>query len=277
MWTREQLKNNAKEVLRNSYWWAFLICFVFTIIAGVGSGSSNVSSRLSKISNDTGRVTQHIIDVDDLENADNLSRQEKEQLQEYIDSIFNPTSIALGFAGLLISLVISIFKAAYNIFVTNPLTVGYNYYFMQQREGSIDFKNLFSGFMGGKYMSRVKVMFFHSLYIFLWSLLFVVPGIIKSYSYYMVPYILADNPDISKDRAFEISMKTMDGEKFDLFVLQLSFIGWQLLGLLCCCVGIYFVNPYVQATMCEFYLVMRQKAITSGIASPSDFNLPANI
>ena len=277
MWTREQLKTQAKEILKNTYWWAFLVCFVFTIIAGIGAGNTNYSSSLQSITNRTDKISQtHIIDVDDL-NIDGMSAKDKQELQQMIDQMINPISIGVGVAGMILSLIVSLFKFAYNIFVSNPLTVGYNKYFILQHDGQVDFVKLFSGFTGGKYWARVKVMFFHSLYIFLWSLLFIIPGIIKTYSYFMVPYILADNPDISKDRAFEISMKTMDGEKFDLFVLELSFLGWQLLGLLACCIGTYFVNPYVKTTMCELYLVMRQKALDRGIATPADFNLPEAI
>ena len=272
MWTREQLKTRAKDILKGSYWWAFLVCFVFTVIAGFGNGGSSVNtSSLSR--NNTSVSQTHIIDIDDIEGSEDLSSTQRQQLQQIIDSYLNPVSIGVGIAGAVLSFFIFLFKTAFNIFVTNPLTVGYNKYFIRQHYEDVNFAHLFSGFTGGKYMARVKVMFFKTLYEFLWGLLFVIPGIIKSYSYFLIPYILSDNPDISKDRAFEISMKTMDGEKWELFVLQLSFFGWYLLGFLCCCIGIHFVNPYAQATYGEFYLVMRQKAIDKGIASPEEFNL----
>ena len=95
--------------------------------------------------------------------------------------------------------------------------------------------------------------------VFLWSLLFIIPGIIKSYEYCMIPYILAENPEIEMDRAFEISRKMTKGEKWKIFVLGLSFIGWYLLGLLCCCVGTIFVDPYSEATYAELYQVMRDR------------------
>jgi uncharacterized membrane protein len=113
-------------------------------------------------------------------------------------------------------------------------------------------------------------MFFKSLYIFLWSLLFVIPGIVKSYEYYLIPYLLAENPNLSKERAFEISMQTMKGEKWKLFVLQLSFIGWYLLGYLACCFGIIFVLPYFNATMAEFYMCMRAKMISYGYTTDDE-------
>lgn len=272
MWTREQLKTNAKEILRKSYWWAFLVCLVFGIIAGLGSSSGRINTGSTSMKN-TGSQ-QSIIKVDDIVGRDsNMTPQQKQQLQQAIDSYFNPVSIGLGVTAAILSLIVSLIKLALNIFLINPVRVGYSKYFIEQHYDRVDFKNLFTGFMGGKYLARVKTMFFKTLYTFLWTLLFIIPGIIKGYSYYLIPYILADNPDISTDRAFEISMKTMDGEKWDFFVLQLSFIGWNLLGMLACCVGLYFVEPYVQTTYCEFYLAMRDKAIAKGIATPEEFNL----
>ena len=103
----------------------------------------------------------------------------------------------------------------------------------------------------------------------LWALLFIIPGIIKSYEYCMVPYILAENPNISSERAFELSRLMTKGEKWKIFVLDLSFIGWRILGVLCCCVGGIFLEPYYEATFAELYQVMREKAHGLGF---SDYN-----
>lgn len=270
MWTREQLKTRAKDVLRKSYWWAFLVCLVFTLISGFGNSSSNTVNRRI---NTSSSGYQSSVDISSLAKEAGLNKEQTKALQDIVDTYGSAASTGASVGALVISFVIKLFNIAFSIFVIYPLTVGYNRYFLDQSAGNVNFGTLFSGFTGGKYMARVKTMFFKSLYTFLWSLLFIIPGIIKGYSYFLIPYIIADNPDISTDRAFEISMKTMDGEKWDCFVLQLSFLGWQLLGLLCCCIGIYFVNPYQQATMAEFYITMRQKAIDKGIASAEEFNL----
>ena len=119
-------------------------------------------------------------------------------------------------------------------------------------------------------MNVVKIMFWRELKIFLWSLLFVIPGIIKSYEYSMVPYILAENPHISSERAFELSKKMTRGEKWKIFVLDLSFLGWRILGVLCCCVGEIFLQPYVEATYAELYQVMREKAHGLSFSDYSD-------
>ena len=92
----------------------------------------------------------------------------------------------------------------------------------------------------------------------------------------MVPYILADNPKMGADNAITLSRKMMDGNKFELFVLELSFIGWYLLGLLALGVGILFVNPYYNATEAQLYLVLRENAIGLGYCSYEDLNLQNN-
>ena len=91
-------------------------------------------------------------------------------------------------------------------------------------------------------------------------MLFVIPGIIKAYEYRMIPYILAENPDISMEEAFALSKKMMDNEKLNTFALDLSFLGWFLLGIVS--VGIcliFYVTPYYNLTNAELYIVLKQK------------------
>ena len=119
------------------------------------------------------------------------------------------------------------------------------------------FKVLF-GFQGGHYGNVVWVMFLMGLKIVLWTLLFIIPGIIKTYEYMMVPYILAEQPDIDQADAFAISRQLMMNQKFDAFVLHLSFIGWDLLAVFTCgIVGIFWSIPYYYATEAELYAVLR--------------------
>lgn len=110
------------------------------------------------------------------------------------------------------------------------------------------------------YKNIVKTMFFRNLFTILWSMLFVIPGIIKAYEYRMIPFILTENPDISMEDAFALSKRMMDKEKMNVFVLDLSFIGWSILGALSGGIfHIFYVNPYYQLTNAELYLVLKQK------------------
>ena len=96
------------------------------------------------------------------------------------------------------------------------------------------------------------------VYTFLWTLLFFIPGIIKSYSYMLVPYILAEDPNINPNEAITKSRQMMDGNKMDAFILDLSFIGWAILAVITCgIVGIFFTDPYILQTKAEMYQAIK--------------------
>ena len=249
MWTNSLLKQNAWNSLKNYYWPALGVTFVATILGANGGGgggfSGGGSSSYSDMFSDSGSGSDHS-DVD----------------------------WGAIIAIIMIALVIFVFALAFGLalqaFLGNVVRVGECKYFYDARNGDQSFGKLFDNFRNGKYMATVKTMFFRSLYIMLWSLLFYIPGIIKAYEYFLIPYLLAENPFLDRNRAFEISKKTMDGEKWNLFVLGLSFIGWYLLGILACFVGVYFVVPYYEATMAEFYTCMRAKMISFGYTTEEE-------
>ncbi|MCC8043013.1 MAG: DUF975 family protein [Oscillospiraceae bacterium] len=164
----------------------------------------------------------------------------------------------------------SLLAFAVVIFITGPLNIGLNRFFLDARFGEPELGKTFWAFGGGRYGNVMGISALMYIKIALWSLLLYFPGIYKTYEYALIPYILAENPNISSKRAFEISKRTMDGEKFNLFLLQLSFIGWFLLGVLCFGIGTFFVRPYYYATMAEFYCCMREKALANGYAYPEE-------
>lgn len=160
-----------------------------------------------------------------------------------------------------IFLLIMLFFLALRILIGYPLEVGGQRYFVKSAEDK-DNKKCFSfAFEGHNYSGIVPTMLLRGVFTFLWTLLLIIPGIIKSYSYSMVPYILGDNPNIGAKRAIELSNEMTYGHKFDMFVLDLSFIGWYLLGALALGIGVLFVLPYDNATHAELYLVLRQRAL----------------
>ena len=113
------------------------------------------------------------------------------------------------------------------------------------------------------YLNVVKVMLLTNLKIALGSLL-IIPGIYWSYCYMQVGYLMAENPYLTTCRAMELSKQMMDGEKWNTFVLQLSFIGWYLLCSITFGIGFIFLEPYVQATFAELYAALRAKALANG-------------
>ncbi len=107
------------------------------------------------------------------------------------------------------------------------------------------------------------------LFILLWSLLFWIPGIVKSFSYAMTPYILVDLPDVTAKDALRLSMRMMQGHKMELFVLQLSFLGWMILGLFTFnLLTLLYTMPYMQLSTAGFYDNVKQDAINRGILVP---------
>ena len=132
------------------------------------------------------------------------------------------------------------------------INVGYakfNLNLVDKLEGT--FENLFAYF---SYWKNVAVMrLFRGIYTFLWSLLFVIPGIIASYSYAMTEYIFAEHPEISADEAIDLSKQMMDGNRWRLFCLDFSFIGWDILCGLTLGIGYLWLTPYKQTARAAFY------------------------
>lgn len=132
------------------------------------------------------------------------------------------------------------------------LQMGYADFLLKQHDGKeFCFSDLFSkfDFFGTGFVQN----FLRTLYVVLWSLLFIIPGIIKGYSYSMTPFILAENPDLTASQAIAMSQDLMDGHKADLFFLDLSFIGWDILAVLTFNLGNIALNPYRNAAYAAFY------------------------
>ncbi len=103
------------------------------------------------------------------------------------------------------------------------------------------------------------------LFIYLWSLLFVIPGIIKAISYALTPYILADCKNVRATDALKLSMRMMEGHKWEYFVLGLSFIGWTLLTYLTCgLLYVFYVGPYMNNTFAGYYAERKAAALAEG-------------
>lgn len=134
------------------------------------------------------------------------------------------------------------------------LAYGYAIYFLELKRGKKQgVEGLFSGFDTKVFIKIIVTSLLITLYTILWSLLFLIPGIIKSLSYSQYIYILKDNPELSPNEIIKQSQKMMKGRKGFYFLLSLSFIGWFLLGMLTLGIGFFFVLPYMFATYAIFY------------------------
>ena len=167
---------------------------------------------------------------------------------------------------LVVTLIVTALPAASSVaivgfIIAGPLLVGQAIYLIDMIEHRTDGKKIelvIEGFKRSFVNSFVAILLI-GIFTFLWSLLLIIPGIIKSLAYSMAPYIIADEPEIDAFEAIRKSQEMMRGHKMELFVLILSFIGWFFLGVLTFGVGMFFVMPYYQTTLANFYIELRGK------------------
>ena len=158
-----------------------------------------------------------------------------------ISAVASTLAALIPFGGAIIAIVIT------PAFVLSTSRI----YLMVVRGGNPEIKDSFSGF--DDFFSAFKVTLLVGFYTFLWSLLFIIPGIIKSYSYSMSVYVLADNKGMSARECIAESKKMTNGHKAELFVLDLSFSGWYLLSCLTCGLAMLYVVPLINATHANVY------------------------
>ena len=147
-----------------------------------------------------------------------------------------------------------------SILVALPMMYGYAIVMLSvMRGGEMNIGGLFDGFNDFGRIVGTKLL--QAIYTFLWMLLLVIPGIIKSYSYAMTDFILKDEPLLANNAAIEKSMAMMDGNKMKLFLLDLSFIGWAILCLFTFGIGFLFLQPYVKSAHAAFYEDLKAQTV----------------
>ncbi|NHN33462.1 DUF975 family protein [Paenibacillus agricola] len=267
MWTRRELKTRAKNVLRLTYWKAFLVSLIIGFVGGNGTGGGGT------IPTPIGNV----FDPDLWESRGSSSYRSNTWPSTFMDvfgeAIESPYFFLVVFIIALICFIIFALVFSFRIFLCYPLEVGSRRYFVRTAQNDNNLNDIEYGFRKTKYLAIVKSMLWKDFINFLWFLLLIIPGIVKSYAYRMVPYILADNANIGYKRALELSNRMTAGQKFRMWVLDLSFIGWYLLGFIALFIGILFVMPYDNATKAELYLVLRQSALDKGDCTYEEFGL----
>ena len=146
-----------------------------------------------------------------------------------------------------------------SICITGPLSLGSAYIYLNLTRGyGPDVNVLFSGFK--RFVDALVLTLLISIFTFLWSLLFIIPGFIKAISYSQAYYILAEHPEMSGKEALDASKSMMDGHKMDYFVLMLSFIPWMLLCTVTCGLAIFYVGPYMSTVFVNFYQAIKPQA-----------------
>ena len=231
MWNRAELKMRGNMAFKKNYVSAVVVALLMGIFGTVSGESS--------------------------------ARRVSENSDIYSGNLFNAEMITGLLAGIATVVILIVLVA--KVFVGNLLKMGGYRFFILNQTVQPGIGTLLDGFRSGHYVNIVLTMFLRDLFTALWSLLLVVPGIVKHYEYLMVPYIIAENPAMDYKEAFQISKQMMDGEKMEAFIMDLSFLGWYLLSAVTCgLLAIFYVNPYVQASFAEMYTFNKQKAYQQG-------------
>ena len=210
MWTREELKQNAKNTLRDKYWTILGV----SVLAGILQGS--FFTIITELVNPT---------------------------HTYLTVLGN---YAIDVNGLIrLWIIVTVISFLYSIFLGHTILIGAYKYFILSIKENPSTSTLFD-FFKTSYWNIVKVMFFYQIKIVLWTLCC------------MVPYILAEHPKMESTEVFERSRMLTQNNKLNIFVLEISFIGWLFLGMMCCGIGVIFVSPYIDITMTHLYLKLKE-------------------
>ena len=220
MWSRVELKQKGKAAFKSNYWRTVLAALILTALTTGSSmsGSSGSTSSMQKL-------------------AEQL---DSEQLKQLAAIIATYCIIAVIVWSLL------------RVFVLNILEVGCHAFLKKNLSEHATIHEFTAGF--GNYKRSMLTMMLRDVFLALWFCLFFIPGLVKSYSYMMIPYILIDEPDLTPMEAIKKSCAMMKGNKWKTFVLDLSFIGWYLLSAITFgLVGTFYSEPYRRSTRAALY------------------------
>ncbi len=228
----KSIRAHARQSLEGN-WGIAIIASLVASIFGIGSSSGSVNFNFEES------------DFEGLEgtNLEGFFQELTLFIEENLPAI-------IGFIGAFA--VFGFIMSIAMFFLSSIVNVGYQKFNLDLVDGrKAEIGSLFSYFKHWK--NAVLSNLFVTVYIFLWSLLCLIPGIIAEYHYAMVPYILAEKPYLTPQQALDDSKNLMQGNKWDLFKLQFSFIGWTMLCLLSCGIGFIWLIPYMNASYAEFY------------------------
>ena len=263
MWTRKELKQKAKDALQRNYWKTALVTFLAVIL---GMGSSFSFGRASSAGNnsDVETSTEYAENSSALIVDGNTTRTDNGMIAEVMETL-NHAAVEMSDAQIVtFGVMMAVIFVIVYLFVTaliyarvallnNPFYIGVCRFMLRSVDDKAEVKEVAYGF-DHSYKNVVKTMFHTDLRVFAWALLFIIPGIYKRYQYRMVPYILAERPDMNYREVLRLSSDIMNGEKWHAFVLDISFILWHMLGIITCgIVEILFVSPYVYLTHAALY------------------------
>jgi len=264
MWTRKELKAKGKAAFKNNYWKTVLVSLMMLILIG-GSGGSGGRASASNDQQNQQEATSEVEMAEELQMPEINAHLQAGPVQigpdtdlgnafgNMMENASDSGKLLLIAGFLIIFLVLVAIALAIEAFVINPLSGGFRRFFVKNLNEKAELKELAYCYDHG-YLSTVKTLFLRDIYLFFWFLLLLIPGVIKSYEYRMIPYIVAEHPEMPAKEVFARSRQMMRGQKWNAFVLDLSFIGWELLSLLTAGVLlVFYVKPYKDMTDAALY------------------------
>lgn len=295
MWNRQQLKEKAKFTFKRNYWKCVLVSLLFAVLVSGSVGryaaSASGQSNQGSVKESERYLEQHLYEIDengnvvpkhhdsgDLYDSDyddwgnyiggnEYSENPAETIEEYAKRYpVRATTFLMVFLSVVMIVFVIILAVAIllNVFICNPIEVGCDRFYFKNLEEPSQVKEVLYAF-DHNYKNVVNTMFFRDLYTFLWALLFIIPGIVKSYEYQMIPYLLAEHPQMPREQAFAESKRMMDGQKWNAFVLDLSFLGWMILSVFTFGIlNIFYVQPYLDASHAALYEALRYNGAPTG-------------
>ena len=274
-WKRKEIKEKGKNTFKANFWKCVATALILAIVGGGTAGAfGGGGNAFSHRDEDGNTHTINVVDADwnfefdtdmDEAEADVAEAQDEiEAAREELETMEIPTEAMIAFAVVMAvaSIFIMAIALAVDAFIANPLELGCKRFFRRNLDEPAAMSNIAFAF-DSNYKNICKTMFLRDIYIVLWSLLFVIPGIIKSYEYKMIPYLLSENPEMTTEQAFAESKKLMTGNKWKAFVLDLSFILWDIASAATCgLLGLFWVAPYKASTQAALYEAIKYGTTT---------------
>lgn len=292
MWKRKALKKNTIASLKVNYWRMIAVCFLIAMLTTAYTSSTAVLNQYgpdtqmqdnypdassaaglpnSEVIMDTFEqitdtknpvffsspsvhtVTDYLIDM--YTSGRSVSFSILRAVNSILDDHFNWSSVFLAAGAIAI--------LAYQFFAANILLIGERRFFLEARNyHQTRISKIFFLYKLRYLRNPAWIMFCRNIFQWLWNLT-IIGGFIKHYEYIMIPFILAENPAAKRSEAFQLSRQLMHGNKWKMFLLHLSFLGWQILAFLTFGIlGFTFVNPYMTGTDAELYMKLRKNYIS---------------
>lgn len=290
MWKRKELKDKAKKTVKLNYWTAIIVCFLLALFTSEFGTSiiliwqgedtidpdyivkqeelvvnnEQIEEKLSDIKDKQEKIEEKKSELNNIQlgiiklveaNINNIIKSEKYifRIWDAIKSFeIKETTLGIGL------IFIAIIALIYIILIAEVLRVaGRKYFIDASKQENTKINVMKEVFKKGCWRNVAYIMLIKDIFNILWFLT-IIGGFIKAYEYRMIPYILADNPKIDRKEAFRLSKEMMKGNKWKTFVLDLSFILWNILSLVTLgMLNILYVNPYKAATVTELYNTLK--------------------